>query len=260
MRISKWSDFQHYRHRKPAWIKLHRSLLDDGAYQRLPVASRALAPMLWLLASESEKPGDLPPLLDIAWRLRMSGPEFIEALKPLVSFGFVVDASEALADCEHIAIPEREKEREKEEEGEREKERDCVSVRVREAEVVSPEAAAEIDAIRSDHAAEEKRLTGNLIAIRDGGEDVQTVLDSVAEPRRKPFSAYGWLRNGRSGVPETSGGVTVLRLLNAALEARQRAQATPIISDSMAQTLESLKRSGDRIRAKMAAEGRKEIA
>ena len=126
-------------------------------------------------------------------------------------------------------------------------------------EVVDEKAAAEIDEIRTDHTAEESRLTANLIAIRDGGEDVQAALDSTAEKGRKPYSAYGWLRNGRSGVPETRAGVTVLRLLNAALEARQRAQAAPIISDSMKQTMEALQRSGDRIRARMAAEGRKEI-
>jgi len=130
---------------------------------------------------------------------------------------------------------------------------------VTKAEPISEEQAREVDEIRAEHAAEESRLTANLLAIRDAGEDVQAALDSIAEKGRKPYSAYGWLRNGRSGVPETRAGVTVLRLLNAALEARQRAQAAPIISDSMKQTMEALQRSGDRIRARLAAEGRKEI-
>lgn len=56
----RWSDFQHYKDRRPPWIKLHKALLDDREYQRLPLASRALAPMLWLLASES-KDGVLRP-------------------------------------------------------------------------------------------------------------------------------------------------------------------------------------------------------
>jgi hypothetical protein len=46
-----WAEFQHYKTRNPVWIKLHRTLLDNFAYSRLPVASRALAPFLWLLAS-----------------------------------------------------------------------------------------------------------------------------------------------------------------------------------------------------------------
>jgi hypothetical protein len=49
-----WSSFQHYKDRAPAWIKLHRGLLDDFEFSSLPVASRALAPLLWLLASEFE--------------------------------------------------------------------------------------------------------------------------------------------------------------------------------------------------------------
>jgi len=241
VKVSKWSHFQHYKQRRPPWIKLHHSLLDDGAFQRLPIASKALAPMLWLLASESETPGELPEAADIAWRLRMSTSDFLTALKPLVSSGFVIDASAALAACKHDAILETEIETETE------------------TERVSGAQAIEVDEIRADHAAEESRLTANLLAIRDAGEDVQAALDSIAEKGRKPYSAYGWLRNGRSGVPETRAGVTVLRLLNAALEARQRAQAAPIISDSMKQTMEALQRSGDRIRARLAAEGRKEI-
>ncbi len=49
-----WAVFQHYKDRCPPWIKLHRDLLNDRSYMRLPIASKALAPMLWLLASESK--------------------------------------------------------------------------------------------------------------------------------------------------------------------------------------------------------------
>jgi hypothetical protein len=47
-----WAELQHYKDRSPPWIKLHKKLLDNFEFQSLPVASRALAPMLWLLASE----------------------------------------------------------------------------------------------------------------------------------------------------------------------------------------------------------------
>ena len=47
-----WDDFQHYKERRPVWIKLHKNLLDDYEFHCLPVASKALAPLLWLLASE----------------------------------------------------------------------------------------------------------------------------------------------------------------------------------------------------------------
>ena len=47
-----WARFQHYNTRRPPWIKLHRGLLDDYQFHTLPLASKALAPLLWLLASE----------------------------------------------------------------------------------------------------------------------------------------------------------------------------------------------------------------
>src|SRR5580765_8214402 len=55
LRIKDWSRFQHYKHRRPPWIRLHRSLLEDPTWHSLPLASRALAPMLWLLASETQE-------------------------------------------------------------------------------------------------------------------------------------------------------------------------------------------------------------
>jgi hypothetical protein len=102
-----WSSFQHYKDRAPAWIKLHRGLLDDFEFSSLPVASRALAPLLWLLASEFEG-GAIDGSLDkIAFRLRMTRGDLADALSPLIEGGFFV-ASEMLAPCKHEAIPERE--------------------------------------------------------------------------------------------------------------------------------------------------------
>ena len=38
LRIKNWAEFQHYRTRRPPWIKLHRGLLDDYAWHCLPEA------------------------------------------------------------------------------------------------------------------------------------------------------------------------------------------------------------------------------
>jgi hypothetical protein len=35
-----WKEFQHYKDRSLLWIKLHRTLLDNAEFQRMPVASR----------------------------------------------------------------------------------------------------------------------------------------------------------------------------------------------------------------------------
>lgn len=100
-----WLEFQHYKDRKPSWIKLHRELLDNFDFHCLPVASRALAPCLWLLASEYDG-GQIPadwPL--IAFRLRMSDTDVIAAVTPLIDKGFFI-ASEVLADRKRSACLE----------------------------------------------------------------------------------------------------------------------------------------------------------
>jgi hypothetical protein len=110
----KWEEFQHYKDRAPTWIKLHKRLLDDFAYHRLPVASRALAPMLWLLASEYDG-GVIDASLDeIAFRMHVTPGEMAEALNPLIEAGFFTveqDASNSLADCKQEASLEIEKEK-----------------------------------------------------------------------------------------------------------------------------------------------------
>ena len=119
--VRNWSDFQHYKDRSPPWIRLHRDLLDNYEFQCLPVASRALAPMLWLIAAGSE---DLKePKIDatpakLAFRLRMPESDVVTALKPLIDAGFFVvaqDASGVLATSKQVAVPEAEAEAEAEE-------------------------------------------------------------------------------------------------------------------------------------------------
>lgn len=112
--IPGWSDFQHYKDRNPAWIKLHKRLLDNFDFHCLPVASRALAPMLWLLASESNEGSIDYASNKLSFRLRMAIDDFEEALKPLISAGFVEleqDDSSPLADRKRESIPEKEEER-----------------------------------------------------------------------------------------------------------------------------------------------------
>jgi hypothetical protein len=79
MRIKGWTQFQHFKDRKPPWIKLYRDLLDDVEWHELdPKAAKALV-MLWLIASEND--GDLPDYKNLAFRLRTSVTE----VKSLIS-------------------------------------------------------------------------------------------------------------------------------------------------------------------------------
>jgi len=106
-----WDNFQHYKHRSPPWIKLHKNLLDDMNYQRLPVASKALAPMLWLLASEAHNGEINKSTEEIAFRLRMTEKEVWTAIKPLLHMGFFIVADNVLAECLQDATTETETEK-----------------------------------------------------------------------------------------------------------------------------------------------------
>jgi hypothetical protein len=113
-----WDKFQHYKDRCPPWIKLHRDLLNDRIFASLPIASKAIAPLLWLLASESKDGIFDAAIEELAFRLHIASKDIEAGLKPLIDKGFFLDASTMLAPCLQVAIPERETERE----GETEKE------------------------------------------------------------------------------------------------------------------------------------------
>src|SRR6266404_900426 len=102
-----WKSFQHYTNRAPSWIKLHRGLLDDYTFHRLPLASRALAPLLWLLASEYENGTITASFDEIAFRFRISLDDLQSGIKPLIDAGFFL-ASEPLAECKPDACLEEE--------------------------------------------------------------------------------------------------------------------------------------------------------
>jgi hypothetical protein len=81
---------------------------------RLPIASKAIAPMLWLLASES-KDGVFDGSLDeLVFRLHISEKEYKDGVKPLIDNNFFTVVSGMLAECKQDAIPETERETETE--------------------------------------------------------------------------------------------------------------------------------------------------
>ena len=128
MRPKNWDNFQHYKDRCPPWIKLHKEILNDRAYMTLPTASKALAPLLWLLASES-KDGNFDASIDeLEFRLRMSRQELEVGLKALIEKRFFIDDSGVLADCLQSAIPETEAEIEAETKREAKREKSATSV------------------------------------------------------------------------------------------------------------------------------------
>jgi len=109
-----WAIFQHYKDRCPPWIKLHRDLLNDRVFMRLPIASKAIAPMLWLLASESKEGVFDGSLDELVFRLHITPKEYQDGVKPLIDNDFFILVSGVLAERKQVAIPETETEGETE--------------------------------------------------------------------------------------------------------------------------------------------------
>jgi hypothetical protein len=109
-----WKKFQHYKDRNPPWIKLHKDILDDYDWWSLPVASRALAPCLWLLASCHDDGIFDASYNVLAFRFRMKESDVKVALIPLIDKGYFVVDSGMLASCHQVVIPETETETETE--------------------------------------------------------------------------------------------------------------------------------------------------
>jgi hypothetical protein len=88
-----WETFQHYKDRAPAWIKLHRGLLDNIDYYRLsPEAGKAL-PLIWLIASERD--GIIPDAPELSFRLRISEDLAADILAELMEREFLVHSDAA---------------------------------------------------------------------------------------------------------------------------------------------------------------------
>ena len=85
MKIKNWSKFQHFKDRRPPWIKLYRDILDDIDWHQLdPLASKVLV-MCWLIASEDD--GNLPDTKTLAFRLRMTEKRIRPACRWFLSQG-----------------------------------------------------------------------------------------------------------------------------------------------------------------------------
>jgi len=80
-KVKDWNKFQHFKDRKPPWIKLYRDILDDLEWHELdPLAAKALV-AIWLIASEND--GCLPDTKKLAFRLRLSEKQTISIVSQL---------------------------------------------------------------------------------------------------------------------------------------------------------------------------------
>ena len=117
--IRNWKKFQHFKDRRPPWIKVYRALLEDRDISALSDKTFRVLVGLWLLASEDQDmEGKLPSVDDIAFRLRLSKPCVDKALCELVSFVYQDDIN-VIPKVGQVVPPETETETETETEKEK---------------------------------------------------------------------------------------------------------------------------------------------
>ena len=111
-RIKGWVKFQHFKDRRPPWIKLYRDILEDPDWHDLDGDTAKILVALWLIASEDDQQeGRLPDARRLAFRLRISESKVNQALTKLshwleqdgintISSGYQVDAPETETETE----------------------------------------------------------------------------------------------------------------------------------------------------------------
>jgi len=114
IRIKGWAKFQHFKDRRPPWIKLYRDLLEDPDWHDLDGDTAKILVAMWLIASEDEdQDGKLPDSRRLAFRLRVSEAKVNQAISKLshwleqddinpISTGYQVDAPETEAEKRQI--------------------------------------------------------------------------------------------------------------------------------------------------------------
>lgn len=87
--IKNWQNFQHYKDRKPLWIKLYRDVLDSIDFAALSGMAAKNLIMIWLIGSEYD--GDLPDLDTLAFRLRVKVADLEKSMIELCKYGFLIE-------------------------------------------------------------------------------------------------------------------------------------------------------------------------
>lgn len=114
--VRNYKKFQHYRERRPPWIKLHASVFDNYEFTELTDATKLLLIGLWVLASRTDnripnQPKWIRSCLHLSEKVNLA---------PLLESGFIDicsdSASAAPATRKHLSMIETEKRREETEE------------------------------------------------------------------------------------------------------------------------------------------------
>ena len=116
MKIKNWTKFQHFKDRRPPWVKLYRDILDDLEWHELdPLAAKVLV-MLWLIASEDD--GRIPDNKTLAFRLRLTE---VKTKEIVIKLSHWLEQDDINVISERYQVDSTETERETEVEKEKEK-------------------------------------------------------------------------------------------------------------------------------------------
>ena len=112
LKIKNWKRHQHFKDRRPPWVKLHKEILDDPDWHDLDGDSAKLLISLWLIASEDpDLEGALPDSKRLAFRVRITEKQLNQTLIKLsdwlihddidvISGRYQVDAPETKTETE----------------------------------------------------------------------------------------------------------------------------------------------------------------
>ena len=92
-KIKNWEKFQHYKDRKPLWIKLYRDILDSRDWAALSGMAAKTLIMVWLIGSEYD--GTLPLNDVLAFRLRIKISDLEKCIQELIDNEFIIESEEA---------------------------------------------------------------------------------------------------------------------------------------------------------------------
>lgn len=79
LRVRNWEEFQHYKDRRPPWIKLHIALTDDYAFSALPDEQKYHLVGIWLLAARTDNKIPNDPTW-VGTKIEASSPVDLDAL------------------------------------------------------------------------------------------------------------------------------------------------------------------------------------
>ena len=168
MKIKDWKKFQHFKDRRPPWIKLYRDLLDDDEWFSLPPISAKALVTLWLLASEDEtKQGVLPPFKKIAFRLRMS-EKSLQSIVSDLSHWLIQDDINEISNCHQLGPSETEAYTKERETYKAETETNTAGVVISEFETFwthYPKKIGKKEALKAWEKAKDKPLIGAILLI-----------------------------------------------------------------------------------------------